>query len=226
MLLKKNQNEVCDEVIRLMSERKNDSLNVVSTPDEIDRENKAVDLHIKGTKDEYYLEHTLIESFPGQLSGGSRFVSLMVPLQEKIRGKIPSGHFSLLVQAGVITGTLDYKKIQAALERWVIEKAGPLSVKAAQSRRYNQYRETPPDVPFEVILGCDCQLKDSFYVGLYVTGDLELKRCERIKSALNDKCPKLQKTKIKNGGSSVLIFESNDIALANHFFIASALSVN
>jgi len=175
MKSKYNQLEACTEVIRLMEGRKNESLKIVGMPDEIDRKNKAVDLYVRGLKGEYHLEHTLIESFTGQLADGSRFMGLIFPLQEMLKGKLPAGHFDLIVEAGAITGTLDYKKIQTALEKWVMERSGPLSAKALASKRYQQFREIPPDVPFEVILACDPQLNDVFYVSRYVSGDLEKK---------------------------------------------------
>jgi len=55
--------------------------------------------------------------------------------------------------------------------------------------------------------------------------DLEKKRTARIKQALDTKCPKLFKAKSNHGnGRSVLIFESNDIAISNAIAIGTAFA--
>ncbi len=56
-----------------------------------------------------------------------------------------------------------------------------------------------------------------------MSNDLERERQKRIGDALKTKFPKLSKAKKEVGGISVIVLESNDIALANNALIAAAL---
>lgn len=223
----KHQQEVCNVVINLMAKRKNETLQIVGIPDAVERNKKAVDLHIKGiaTNTEYHIEHTLMESFPGQITDGVRFLNLLVPIEKSIARKLPPSHFYLTVAAGAVTGATDSKKIQGELEKWIIEKAPVLFAEASKIRRYHQIREVVPNVPFEVVLSCEPKLEKCFYVARSVSSEkVEEERRKRMQIALVNKCPKLKAAKLKNNSTSVLILESNDIALANHHFIAAAFS--
>jgi hypothetical protein len=222
MQQKSHQKEVYQVAIHLMERRKNKSLTIASVPDEIERTKKAVDLHVRGDDTDYYIEHTLIESFPGQISDGSRIMELLAPLEKSLVGKLPRGHFNLTVASGAVAGATDIDKIQAALKKWILEKSPSLSNEASTKQRYTQYREMPTNLPFEVVLSCDPRLEDSFYIARFAPNELEKKRRERIQVALNNKCPKLKAAKTQHNSRSVLILESNDIALANQFLIASA----
>jgi len=222
MKQKSHQKELYEAVIHLMEKRKNELLTIIGVPDEIERGKKAVDLHVRGAGIDYYIEHTLIESFPGQICDGSRVMELLAPLEKLLSGKLPQGHFTLTVAAGAIAGATEVDKIQATLKKWIFEKAPLISMEALTKQRYAQCRETPANVPFEVVLSCDSRLEDAFYIARFTPNKIEEKRRERIQIALNNKCPKLKATKTKHNSRSVLILESNDIALANQFLIASA----
>ena len=224
MSRKDHQREVCEAVIRLMEARKGESLTVVGAPDESDRSRKAVDLHIRSTRQEYHVEHTLVESFPGQIADGCRIMDLLAPLEKSLEGMLPKGHFTLTVASGATAGATDIGRIQTALERWVLEKAPLLSVQALKRNTYERYRGVPEDVPFEVVLSCDPRLDDRFYIYRFAPAEIEGLRRERIRVALDSKCPKLQDAKVRLSSCSVLILESNDIALANHSLIAQAFA--
>ena len=221
---KTHQEEIYEVVIHLMERRKNKSLTITSVPDEVERNKKAVDLHVRGEDIDYYIEHTLIESFPGQISDGWRIVELLDPLEKSLIGKLPPGHFTLAVACGAVAGATEVDKIQAALKKWILEKSPSLSKEASIKRRYTQYREIPTNVPFEVVLSCEPRLDDCLYIARLVPPELEEKRRERIQIALNNKCPKLKAAKTQHNSRSVLILESNDIGLANQFLIASAFT--
>lgn len=225
---KNHHKEVYEVVIHLMERRKNKSLAIVGSPDEIERTKKAVDLHVRENNTDYYIEHTLIESFLGQISDGSRIMRLLAPLEKSLIGELPPGHFTLIVASGATADVThvdkNADKIQAAFKRWILDKSVALSNEALIKKRYMQYREMPPNVPFEVVLSCDPELDNSFYIARFAPDEIEKKRRERIEIALNNKCPKLKAAKTQHDSRSVLIFESNDIALANQFLIASAFS--
>jgi len=224
MKQKMHQKEVCEAVIGLMEKRKNESIKKVSVPDENERNKKAVDLHLSGDNTEYHLEHTLIESFPEQITDGKRIMNLLAPLEKTLASRMPPGHFGLAVSSGAVAGATDTKNIQSSLTKWILEKAPLLSEQASAKKVYIRHREIPPNVPFEVELSCESRLDDGFYVCRFAPEELEVKRRERVHDALGNKCPKLKAAKVENGSRSVLVLESNDIALANHIAIANAFT--
>lgn len=67
--------------------------------------------------------------------------------------------------------------------------------------------------------------KDSSNLILYsdIQGDPEKRRLERIRRALADKCEKLASWAKKDGRTSILALESNDIQLSNAFVINDAV---
>lgn len=218
-----NEKEVCDILVRYIEKRKNISLRTVSKPDRVERNRKAVELHLRSDNTDYYIEHTLIESFPKQIEDGEHFKDLLNPLEKVLIGKLPAGHFVLAVSSGAVAGATETDKIQSLLEKWVLEKAPSLVTEGSKKRNYVNCYERPPNVPFEVFLSYDPRLENVFYIARIAPKDLEIERQKRIRTALNNKCPKLNAAKVDQDSHTVLILECNDIALANHFLIADAV---
>ena len=132
------------------------------------------------------------------------------------------GHYKLVVAPGAVDGATDGETIQMKLEAWVRYKAPALQIGSPSTAPNHYVREIPPGVPFEVTLYRWPGLDGKFFISRFVPNELEKKRCKRIRSALEAKCPKLKEAR-GNHKSSILVLESNDISLGNHIDIADAV---
>ena len=79
--------------------------------------------------------------------------------------------------------------------------------------------ETPLGVPFEVTLHRDSDYDSRLFIMQNPPGDRKCLQRDRIREALTRKCPKLLDAQ-REGRISVLVLESDDIALANRVAIA------
>lgn len=219
-----HRKRVCLEVIHLMGERKRELFSGLGWPDEKERAKKAVDVNFSGEGSKYVMEHTQIESFPKQIADGVRIMQLLYPLEKSLSDCLPGpGHYQLSVVFGAIEGSMDYDKIRSILEKWIREKVLTLEIGSPVTAPRHCLRETPPGLPFEVSLYRWPGRDGVFRIYCFVPEKINERRRERIKIALEDKCPKLKFAKINADAKSILVFESNDIALGNYVDIATAV---
>ncbi len=222
---KKHEHLLCDTVVHFIAKRKNLTITEICYPDKAKKNNEpSVDRLIKCSGIEIVLEHTLIESYPEQIADRKRVSNILGPLQTELAGQLPTpGHYNLLINVGVVKGVKNSRRIRSALTNWIKAKAPFLQVGSPNVAPCHYIREKPPGVPFEVTLyrfpGRDGEL----WTKLLASNDLDAKRKERIRKALDDKCPKLYDAK-GNMRFSILLLESDDIFLANCCEIAKAVS--
>ena len=96
-----------------------------------------------------------------------------------------------------------------------------LEIGSPQSAPRHYVREQPLGVPFEVTLSRWPHNDGKLWLADFVPEDLEGKRRLRIRIALEEKWPKLQRA-AHEGGTTILVLESSDIALSNTHSVASA----
>ena len=93
----------------------------------------------------------------------------------------------------------------------------------------DQFREIPPGFPYEVTLHREAHWAHSGrHDGVLVAAriapeDVETRRADRLRVALNGKCPKLQLCK-DEGARTVLVLEDGDIALTNYVLVGEVLA--
>jgi hypothetical protein len=134
------------------------------------------------------------------------------------------GYYTIAVNFGAVAGATNANEIRKALKMWIKEKAPGLTILSPDTAPFSSIREVPPGVPFEVILTRCHGGNGELYFKRISPNDIEDLRRVRLREALSRKCPKLENAKRKKENrKSMLILESNDIALANHFFIGEAL---
>ena len=157
-------------------------------------------------------------------------MKLLGPLEARLSGNLPlPGHYQLSIEIGILKGVKVKKidKIRDKIESWVYAKAPSLAVGSPQTTPRHCVSEIFQDIPFKITLYRWEPLSPArdgkLSISRFMTNDLENKRQDRIKKAINKKCPKLLAAKNQgNGFKSVLILESNDLALANFSFIGKA----
>lgn len=177
----------------------------------------------------FAVEHTRIESFEEQIAGSKRLLNLVAPLESELPGLLPSGHYDLILPAGA-AGSVPGRNVEAvrkAIAVWVVGTAPRLALRPDDEEIEDPVRSVtaqPPGVPFEVTL----QRTPSeggvvIYASGFIPPELEHRRRERVRKALDAKLPKLLAAKHKFGATSILALESDDIALANRALIGVAL---
>jgi hypothetical protein len=222
----KNEEVICDVVMRQLERRIGESLIVKERPDRVERRREAVELVCESTSGRSFaLEHTRIESFEGQIAGGRAFLKLLEPLEADLKGQLP-GRFALIVDIAATDGirTSAHADIRLRLTEWIVAQASGLDGEL-ETGGEGTYRvsETPPGVPFRATLARRRTTGNELLISRYAPDDLDALRVTRVARALERKTGKLALEKEK-GRESVLILESNDISLANRAAIGHALA--
>jgi len=226
--LENHRQKVCRSILNFVSSRAGQPLSDLTEPDKLERQKSAVDYSFRCGRQEYVLEHTLIESLPDQIQDDRHFIDLLGLLESELNGKLPSpGHYNLTVHFGAVKGAKNKATIQNLIKTWVLEKARQLEVGSPTTAPRHFITEKPDGVPFEITLyrwGGLPGLEGRLLIQRFMPEDLEQKRRGRIRTALSAKCKKLAKAK-EDSKRSILVLESHDIALANAVDIGKSLTV-
>jgi hypothetical protein len=197
-----NQNDVCAFVREVMAARIGEPIALVERPDQTRRDIKAVDELWESRTRRFAVEHTLIESFPGQLANIETIKRILVPVKERLHGRLP-GRFALAVAAAdTAAARVNFAVAHREIERLILENAGQLAVGETVTLASEL-------VPFTLQL--HLRFKGDSRLILYsnIEGDADQMRVDRVGVALNSKCPKLALWG-KDGRTSILILEADD----------------
>ena len=220
----KREEKVLETAVRHMEKLKGERLSELDRPDRRERQRKAVDLVTRSMSSVYVLEHTRIESFTDQIEDDQQFLDILGPVVAMIGDDLPEpGKYVLVVEPYAVKGAKQTGKIQQSLSSWVKSKAPSLEIGPTGASPRNFARGYPPGVSFQVTLYRFPGRSGRLRIGRSVLQNLEEERARRVRSAFDAKCPKLGKAKMADGRISVLELESDDMALANHFFITEAV---
>ena len=233
-----NEGKCCDAVLRVLEHRLNTQRADLHVPDRADRTQKRVDLCARLGANRYVLEHTRIDSFEGAVTISVHFSDFVTPIEERLSGVLPGPayHTLLLPQDQWFRrGLRDIKKhtpkAQADVVEWVSVEAPRLYQQALAAGLYFRHVSAVRELPnmYPVHLNCTLTGPPSetvtgvFSVARTTDYDLEEQRFERLRRALADKCPKLQRCK-ERGARTVLVLEDDDIANSNSVVVREALN--
>jgi hypothetical protein len=211
---RKNEGPVCDFVRSILSAESGTAVEITAYPDREGRPGKNVEQLWESKTHAFAIEHTLVESFVGQLTDDAKFDKLIAPIEAQLAGNLP-GTYRLGVDVGVSTDArVRYDDAQRRIRAAVIEAAPNLAVDKAVTL-------TIEGIPFPVYLSRRSQDGSKILVRRFVS-DVEPSRLDRIRRALADKCPKLLAARTE-GRLSILALESNDGALANYNVVGLAV---
>ncbi len=211
-----NQDEVCEFVREIVSVRTREPIALTERPDRERRNIKAVEELWASSNQRYAVEHTLIESFEGQLANLAKIERLLVPVKDMLAGRLP-GRFALAVrETETSAARVNFAVAHQEVARLVLEAVDGLKVGETVTLGSKA-------LPFELRL--HLRFKEDSRLILYtdIEGDLEELRLERVRRALDAKCPKLA-TWARDGRTSVLIFEADDIQHSNSSVVYSAVA--
>jgi uncharacterized protein (DUF2249 family) len=217
-----NQDQVCEFVREIVAARIGEAIALTGRPDRDHRDIKAVEELWESTHHRFAVEHTVIESFSGQLANIAKIERLLVPVNEMLAGRLP-GRFALAVrETETAAARIDFAVAHREVAHLILEAADRLNVGETVTLASKV-------LPFELRL--HLRFKEDSRLVLYtdIEGDPEELRLERVRRALDAKCPKLGNwAKLANwareGRTSILIIEADDIQHSNVFVVYEAVT--
>ncbi len=237
--MQNNEGKACDAVVKLLEKRTGKVRADISHPEK-NGIGPPVELRLKLGTQSYAIEHTQIEAFAGQIHTAEEFGRFINPVIKELSGTLPGPaiyhiYFPIGIRLGVNANKRD--KIRGDFIEWVGEHAQRLHEKnpdrptrERNPRGFNeQYRAKPPGFPYEVTLQREAHWSlSSRHDGVllpsrYAPEDVEALRADRLRQALERKCPKLHLCK-EDGARTVLVLEDGNISLSNHVLIGDGLA--
>lgn len=204
------------------------TVRIVRQPEREDRTNPVVELVTSDAVGCLAIEHTLIESFTGQIADQRQIQPYVESLPKLLGGDLPeSSRFDINVDPRAVVGV---KKTADAIDAVVVlarRVAPTLPDGRPDMKGAHIARSGPPDLPFEVSLARWPRRAESMIphitVGWWSPENLEELREARIATALAKKLPKIHSASQALLCEGVLVLEADDIQLANAVDIRFAL---
>ena len=243
-----NEGKVCAAVVRTLETRTGVTrTNMYRPEDQTDRQGSRVELCLTLGKTVYAIEHTRIEAFRNQIKRGVKFALLVRPVIAELNKKLPGPALYDLIlplDRHIKVNTRQLRRIQDALACWIRENAEELNKtildRASPNSPQRDLRDcvegSPPCFPFSVMLACQVLQPVSGLEPGEIrasriapeSDELEKSRAEALLNSLNDKCPNLHNFKTEkeyqgDEARSVLVLESDDIALTNDIVVAEKI---
>ena len=234
-----NEGKSCDAVVRCIEQRTGETRVAVRRP-ERDGIGPPVDLRLRLGAWEYAIEHTQIEAIPKLIQSDERYKQLIEPVIDELSGTLPGPavyalRFPIDTHLGVNLAKLDRMRqhfivwIQASAQSLYERNRDKLEQEYISRRYLDSIEAKPASFRYSVRLwmGAACSESDWGTLRHARLGpdDEELAdgRTNRLREALRRKCPKLQRCN-QDGARTVLVLESDDIALTNHVLVGECLS--
>lgn len=235
----RNEGKACDAVVRYIEQRTGEARAAIRRP-ETEGIGPPVDFRLGIGARECAIEHTQIEPIPGLIRADQEYTQLIGPVIDKVSGTLPGPavyalHFPIDTHLGVKRADLD--RIRRNLIVWIRAKArclyegnrDRLEREHKSSRYLDSIEAKPPGFPYPVRL-CIRPARSQSKRGTlqaarldFAEEEREARRANRLREALRRKCRKLRLCK-EDGARTVLVLESDDIALTNHVLVGECLA--
>lgn len=189
---------VCVVALELLaSQRCGGAVEILDRPDRRERREQAVDLIARDRVGEFAVEHTGLDSFPGQRDEGAWLQQALAPLEAELSGTLgAAGTFRLMVPHGALRG---------------------MPPEGSGARGGTSARLDLHDCP-----GLADRLSGRLIVSRAPPDELEALRQLVAARALERKAPKLERAR-QGHRTTVLVLEGWDVALANAGVVATAV---
>ena len=184
----------------------------------------------------------MIEPFEGAVRTGILFSQLLEPVHPAVEGRLPGPAWywlSLPLDPSLGVRDRELSSLQRALSDWILSEAGPLYQRSLAVLERDSFprdfqasvEADLPGFPYPVKLSCDARglrvrrKEGQLFPARIAPEDDELarERTKRVRRTLSDKCPKLNRCR-DEGARTVLVLETDDIALSNRLLVRDALA--
>lgn len=211
----KNEQAICRGLMVLIGERRGEPVTPTDQPDVNERNKPAVEWRFETPTARFAVEHTRIESFQNQIVAGKQFAQMLEPLEQELADRLP-GFYFLSVRVGEAKAPVsEHAAIRAVITDWILAHCEAL-------KEEEGVIGTPDGVPFELALSRDLGGGSGLLIFQGLGDNVAELRLDRIRQALDRKCPKLYAEQ-QAGRVSVLALESDDMPFMQHSKIAEAV---
>ena len=210
-----DQNEVIRRFIKQYNSCQDAQFTDIRWPDQEERNQKACDAYAEALAVRpLAIEHTNIETFRQQKQDSARFLKVCGVLETELSATFPYVVSLIIPTFGIQTGT-DWNGIRDTLREWLLTQVSALP--------FGHTDHQVDGVPFCITIWKEDRRDRGFGVARWTPPGLDTndELTEIVAAALNNKNDQLQKYHA-NGDETVLILESDDIALMNHVLLYKA----
>lgn len=216
------QSEALSAALRALSLRWDERYEILSVPDEIERQAPAVDLLVRGKHGEMVIEHTIVESFSKRIFDDHLFALLATELERLLFNELPMpGDYRVVFPPGQLQHEHTLSVIAQEAAAW--------AKKVAPSLELGDPMTSPAHIAEGVLPSSGVHVRLERWPGRdgqvlayrSIPGDFVERRRERIGAALDKKLPKLAAAAASKR-RSLLVLESDDLALGSYGDIAAA----
>ena len=223
-----NQDGCCAAVRRFLSKRVGERLVMTERPEHDNRNAATVEEVWRSASHGFVVEHTRVEAFEAQIQDDMAFERLVEPLGRQFAGGLP-GRFAAALPWGVASKSgVGFNEARVEIARLIAAHVGNMRDKETVVLRSDR-------LPYEVHLHKRHSDDSRIFFGRWIEEGLtgftakddnfaDNARVQGIGRALDQRVPKLRAAAAAYGLSSVLVLESNDIALSNAFEIGRAFA--
>lgn len=175
-------------------------------PDKEDRQSRACDAYAEAPDTPpLAIEHTLVQTFNDQKKDSARFMKICGELEDELKTTF-SFRVSLTISTFSITTGGNWNKIKDTLHDWLVANVDKLP--------WGRSDHQVTDVPFPFTIKKRQDSNKQFGVARWAPSPVEGELVGIIARALSDKNDQLSKYR-SLGATTILLLESDDIALVN-----------
>ena len=206
---KQNEQSACEAFIVILNTLTGTQYIKRESPDELNRRTPDIDFLLEAVSDEsdrIAVEHTVLESFEGQIGYVNRSYDVVGSINAGCRNKIPADRFYFLTIPPIVVDSLVGKnrmRFVSNLSSWVAETAQRLPIDSQTQTDYEGHIITL------MCCGSHVQLNGNVWRAPQRPENQGILQTQRLNRAIGDKLPKLRDYK-KRGFKTALLLE--DIA--------------
>jgi len=206
---KENEQSACEAFIAILNTLTGIQYVKRESPDELNRRTPDVDFLLVSVGDEsdaIAVEHTVLESFEGQIGYVNRSYDVVGSINAGCKKKIPADRYYFLAIPPIIVDSLvgnNRSRFVGNLSSWVAESAQRLVINSHTQTDYEGHKITL------MCSGSHPQLNGNVWRAPQQPENHEIMQTQRLIRAIGDKLPKLRQYK-KRGFKTALLLE--DIA--------------
>ncbi len=204
---KQNEQNACVAFITILNNLTGIQYLKHKSPDDLNSETRDVDfilLSINDESDRIAVEHTVLESFEGQIKYVNESYDVVGSINAGYRNKIPDDRFYFLTIPPIVMGSFVRKsrmRFVSKLSSWVAEAAQRLPIDGQTQTDYDGHKITL------MCCGNDVQLNGNVWRAPQQPENQEILQTKRLNRALGDKLPRLRDYK-KRGYKTALLLEA------------------
>ncbi len=217
MRTNKREDKVIEQFCERLSEIELQTVQVVERPDRDYPGLGGCDAVIERGNRRFALEHTSISSFLNQRKDDARFNKVVVPLEQAIPQAFPDSWVEIAVPVGAVPTGTNWSKMTENLRDGCISAIAQMQF--GETGRKFEFE----DFPFPVWISRYQTCRSACHVMRFVSSKLKAQLENDMSRAVCKKRKQLAPYK-KKGMSTLLILDSDDISLVNHYSLAEAFS--